>query len=122
MPEHGTRYYLDEDVPVQVAPAMRALGIDVLTTLEAGRLRAADVAQLDFAAEQGRITTTRNIKDFIPLSRRFEREGKAHAGVLLIPASFAQRDYGGIARAVAVFHNGRPEGMTAYQVDFLRSG
>lgn len=120
MPTERTRYYLDEDVPVQVAPALRALGLDVLTTRDAGRLQASDAAQLDFAAQQGRITITRNIKDFIPLSLQFERDGRAHAGVLLITASFAQRDYGGIARAVAAYDREHPTRMAAYQVDYLR--
>jgi len=113
-------YYLDEDVAVQVAPPLRALGLDVLTTRDAGRLRATDESQLEFAAREGRLLVTWNRDDFIEFSRRFAAEGRPHAGVLVIPSSFARHDHGGIARAIARYDRDHPEGVPPYLLDYLR--
>ncbi len=113
-------YYLDEDVAVQVAPALRALGLDVLTTRDANRLQTADAGQLAFAAAARRVIVTRNIRDFVRLTQLFEPQGRPHAGVLLVTAAFAQRDYGGLARAIVRYDREHPEGMAAYQADYLK--
>lgn len=116
----AVRYYVDEDVAVQVAPALRALGLDVLTTRDAERLRTADEDQLAFAATARRVIVTRNVRDFVPPTRLFESLGRPHAGVLLVTAAFAQRDYGGLARAIARYDREHPEEMAAYQADYLK--
>ena len=54
------RLYLDEDVDVALALALRQRGIDVLTTQEAGHLRLPDEDQLAFAAQAGRAFFTHN--------------------------------------------------------------
>ena len=120
MPEHQTRYYLDEDVPVQVTPAMRALGLDVPTTLEAGRIRSPDRSQLEFAAREGRALVTRNRNDFIALTNEFLKRAAPHAGILVIPRSFVMDDVGGIARAILAHHRAQPRGLTPYFLDFLK--
>jgi len=113
-------YYLDEDVAVQVAPSLRALGLDVLTTRDAERLQTSDESQLDFAARAGRVIVTRNIRDFVRLSRQYERLGKPHAGVLLVTAAFGQKDYGGLARAIARYDREHALGMAPYQADYVK--
>ena len=54
------RLYLDEDVDVALASALRQRGIDVLTTQEAGHLGLPDADQLRFAAQAGRAFFTDN--------------------------------------------------------------
>jgi predicted nuclease of predicted toxin-antitoxin system len=114
------RYYLDEDVAVQVAPALRALGLDVLTTRDANQLQAPDDDQLAFAAAAQRVIVTRNVRDFVRLTPLFEAQSKPHAGVLLVTTAFAERDYGGLARAIARYDREHPQGMTAYQADYRK--
>jgi hypothetical protein len=48
------RLYVDQDVPVQLASMLRAQGIDVVTTLEAGRLGQPDPAPLRYAVADER--------------------------------------------------------------------
>ena len=115
-----TRYYLDEDVAVQVAPPLRALGLDVLTTREAGRLRTSDVSQLEFAARKGRVIVTRNRDDFIGWTMMFAEEGRPHAGALIFSPAFADTDYGGMARAIVAYDRQHPDGIPAYLADFLK--
>lgn len=118
----AVEYYLDEDIAVQVAPALRALGLDVLTTRDARRLQTLDEDQLEFAAAAQRVIVTRNIRDFVRLSQQFDVQGRPHAGVLFVTAAFAQRDYGGLARAIARYDREHPEGMAAYQAGYLQRG
>jgi len=113
------RLYLDEDVPVQIAPPLRAAGFDVLTTREAGRLQAKDPDQLAFAAAEGRVLVTRNRNDFLELADQLGFAGGHHAGVLILSPTFADEDYGGMARAIAAYLRRFPEGMPADLTDFV---
>ncbi len=54
------RLYLDEDVDVALATALRQRGIDVLTTQEAGTLGLPDEDQFAFATQAGRVFFTHN--------------------------------------------------------------
>ena len=62
------RLYLDEDVDVALASALRQRGIDVLTTQEAGHLGLPDADQLTFAAQAGRAFFTHNRGSLAPES------------------------------------------------------
>lgn len=64
-----------------VVAGLRANGIDVLTTREAGRLGRPDDDQLAFATSQGRVVYTANVGDF----RRLHAAGVAHAGIIVRP-------------------------------------
>ena len=70
------RYHLDEHVDPAVAEGLRQRGVDVTTTVEAELTGAPDVAQLAFAAAEGRVFVTRD-RDFLVL----DSEGVAHAGI-----------------------------------------
>ncbi|MHB2015674.1 MAG: DUF5615 family PIN-like protein [Candidatus Xenobia bacterium] len=63
------RLYANENFPFTVVVALRALGHDVLTTLDAGQAGQAipDEAVLDFAAREGRAILTLNRRHFIRL-------------------------------------------------------
>jgi Domain of unknown function (DUF5615) len=75
--------YLDEDVDVLVADLLRARGFVAITTLEAGRLRATDADQLDFAAGQRKAFLTHNRADFEALDRGYREEGRTHYGIFI---------------------------------------
>lgn len=73
--------YANENFPRQGVEALRALGHDVLTTVEAGNAgRAiADEEVLAFAARAGRAVLTINRRDFIRLHAR----SADHAGIVV---------------------------------------
>lgn len=77
------RLYLDEDVNVALAPALRRRGIDVLTTQEAGNVQRRDEDQLAFAIQAGRVFPTHNRRDFARLHKKTIGEGRSHTGVIL---------------------------------------
>jgi hypothetical protein len=77
------RLYLDEDVDVALAVALRRRGIDVLTTQEAGNVQQLDEDQLTFATRAGRIFFTHNRRDFALLHKKAIEEGRSHAGIIL---------------------------------------
>jgi hypothetical protein len=73
-------FYADENFPLSVVEALRGMGHDVLTVLEAGQAnqRIPDAAVLDFATRSGRALLTLNRWDFIRLHER----STAHAGIV----------------------------------------
>jgi hypothetical protein len=75
------RLYSNENFPLPVVEALRGLGHDVVTTLEAGKAGQAipDDAVLAFATGEGRALLTLNRRHFIRLHAR----GLAHAGIIL---------------------------------------
>jgi predicted nuclease of predicted toxin-antitoxin system len=75
------RLYADENFPLQVVVALRRLGHDVLTVLEAGQAnqRIEDVDILAFAVTAGRALLTINRRDFI----RLHRQQPAHRGIVV---------------------------------------
>ncbi len=76
------RFYSNENFPLPVVEALRVLGHDVLTSLEAGNANAAtpDAEVLVFAAAQKRVLLTVNRLHFLRLHR--ENDGD-HAGLCL---------------------------------------
>ena len=77
------RLYIDEDVDVALAAALRQRGIDVLTAQGAGTLRLRDEDQLAFATQEGRVFFTHNRGDFARLHKEIVRKGRSHAGIVL---------------------------------------
>ena len=74
------KLYGNENAPLPTVLALRALGHDVLTSLEAGHAnrRLADSLLLAFANGQGRIVLTNDRADF----RALHRSGAAHCGIV----------------------------------------
>lgn len=73
--------YANENFPLQVVEALRALGHDVLTSLEAGQANQAiaDDRVLAFAAQHGRALLTLNRRDFVQAHTR----APDHAGIIV---------------------------------------
>ncbi len=80
------RYHLDEDCQsAALAAALRAHGIDVVRTTEAGIRGVDDSAQLEYATGEAAVIVTNNICDFTELHARWLAEGRFHAGIVLFP-------------------------------------
>jgi hypothetical protein len=77
------RLYLDENVPVLLARALADHGVDCLTTREAGNRGCSDEEQLAFATQKRRVLVTFNCKDFLPIVRQWQKNGRSHAGMIL---------------------------------------
>lgn len=75
------RLHADENFPLPVVLALRALGHDVLTILEAGQAEQAlpDEAVLAFAVSQSRALLSLNRRHFI----RLHHERPDHAGIIV---------------------------------------
>jgi hypothetical protein len=75
------RLYANENFPLPVVAALRALGHDVLTTVDAGKAGQAvpDDQVLSFATGEGRALLTLNRRHFV----RLHTSGVVHAGIIV---------------------------------------
>jgi uncharacterized protein with PIN domain len=71
------RFYLDENVPVQVAAQLRLRGIDVVTVRDMNLLGDTDENHLERATTLGRVLCTYD-SDFVALAQ----SGIHHAGIV----------------------------------------
>ena len=73
--------YADEDFPHPVADALRSLGHDVLTALDAGQAnqKIPDEQVLAYATSLDRAVLTHNRRDYI----RLHRANAQHAGIIV---------------------------------------
>lgn len=80
------RFYIDEDaMRAAFIRALRQAGLDVTTVAEANQLGRTDAEQLAWAAAQGRVLYTFNVKDFSLLHRQWLMQEKSHAGIVAAP-------------------------------------
>ena len=77
------RLYLDEDVHPDIAPVLRGMGFDVVTTIERGNKGATDRVQIEYAISEHRTILTFNVKDFVGLYNLLYGERKTHAGIIV---------------------------------------
>ncbi|OAI38853.1 hypothetical protein AYO38_08785 [bacterium SCGC AG-212-C10] len=76
--------YVDDDAMRRtLVRLLRAAGVDVLTTAEAGQLGMKDPRQLRFATGIGRAIYTTNRGDFAKLHGQFLADGEPHAGIII---------------------------------------
>ena len=71
------RYYLDENVPIQVATQLKLRGIDVATVRDLGTLGASDHIHLVNATADDRVLCT-NDSDFLQMVA----DGSEHSGIV----------------------------------------
>jgi hypothetical protein len=90
------RFYSNENFPLPAVQALRALGHDVLTSLEAGRANQSlpDEDVLDFASQDRRILLTLNRKHFIQLHQAKPH----HSGIVVCTFD---PDYIGLAARIS---------------------
>src|SRR5215471_393894 len=113
------RYYLDEDLSHRLAARLRKANVSTTSAHEDGADGWTDEAQLLKAGREGRCLVTRNRNDFIELTVQFYRDGRPHAGVLIVPYSFPGDQITPLARALIRYAKARPRGMMAYEIAFL---
>ena len=77
------RFFTDEDVYGDVAPALRRVGIDAMSTPEADRLSKSDDSQLELTAGENRVIVTFNVGHFARLHSQWLSEGRHHAGIVV---------------------------------------
>ncbi len=110
------KLYLDEDVPVAIAVALRRGKVDVVTTGEAGNRQASDAEQLAFAAEAGRCIVTRNVKDFVELAHQAVQQQRPHAGIILISSAYRGTETRRITERILRIIRATPGEMEEYGV------
>lgn len=106
------RFHLDEHVDPAIAARLRARGIDVTTTIEAGLESSSDEEHLRFAHEDGRVIFSQD-RDFLQL----HAAGVYHAGIAYCEQQ--ARPIGEIIRYLALMHDCLTAEEAAGQVEFL---
>ena len=108
------RYYLDESVDPRIARALRRLGIDAITTVEAGLRTMADDRQWEFAQSQSRVIVTSD-DDFL---RRVARDTTHHG---LVFFSKDSRSVGEVVDWLILIFNALTLEEMIGQVEFVPS-
>jgi uncharacterized protein with PIN domain len=91
------RFYLDENVPTEIARQLRFSGIDAVSVRDLDALGHDDPDHLRRATEMGRVLCTHD-QDFL----RLAAEGFEHAGIAFSPQSRAS--IGSWVRALRALH------------------
>jgi predicted nuclease of predicted toxin-antitoxin system len=77
------KLYLDEDVEVFLADAVRRRGYEANTTRDCGNLGNADLAQIAFAHRNGSVILTHNVQDFPRLHYEITGRNEHHNGFIV---------------------------------------
>lgn len=75
--------YLDEHVQFALREALKARGVQILTTQEAGNIGRDDVSQLIFASENDRVMFSYNKRHFAKLHYEWMARKRPHGGIIL---------------------------------------
>ena len=78
------KLFLDEDVHLALALALRRRGYDVVHAQEVGRKGKSDAEQLMYAVEHKRCVFSFNVRDFVVLHNEYARSGQEHCGILVL--------------------------------------
>jgi hypothetical protein len=105
------RFYLDENVPVEVARQLRARGIEAITARDLGLLGETDAHHLARASDLGYVLCTYDT-DFV----RMASQGTRHAGIVFGQQTFHYiGDWvNGLALMHAVYHPDEMEDRVEY--------
>ena len=109
------RLFLDEDVHLVLASALRKRGYDARHTGEEGRWGTSDKEQLEFAGREDRCFMTFNVGHFVQLHNSWLQSGREHAGIIVskqLPVGECLR------RLLALLHRETPASMKG-QLRFL---
>lgn len=88
------KFYLDEDVDVRLAVALRRYGFDAITTREAKKLNTSDSEQLEYAIHIESVIVSANVSDYARLHDQYQKQKKRHCGIIVtkqIPVGEALR-------------------------------
>ena len=114
-------FYLDENLPPQVAALVRARGVDAVSNHERGHIGFSDDDVLRLAAEDGRCVITRNRDDFVLLTVRCFDNQWPHAGVLIVPWTLLNDQFARMASALVAYAQRYEADLPAYAIDFLHA-
>ena len=79
------RFYFDDDIAARgLIRSLRAAGVDAVAPYEAGMYGQSDGSHLLHASADGRALCSANRGDFIQLHGQWMRDGRHHAGIVLI--------------------------------------
>jgi predicted nuclease of predicted toxin-antitoxin system len=113
------RLYLDEDLSPQIARRLREAGLDAVSAIEAGNVQLSDREQLRYAAAEGRVLVTRNVRHFVVLAREAIARQEPHAGIALCSSSLQGFEIARIAAALRRMGEQHPAGLGPYDVLYL---
>lgn len=77
------KLFLDEDVHLAVALALRKRGYDVVHVQEVERKGKSDSEQLRYAVEKERCLCSFNVKDFVMLHNEYVQNEQEHFGIIV---------------------------------------
>ena len=116
MAEHEPiRLFIDEDVWLGLAAALRERGFDAIHVYEVARDSLNDREQIAFAVQQQRAILTHNKRHYIPFVAEYYWAGKVHHGILVI----AQLPRGELLRRVETFLQQHQANQVKNQIWFL---
>ncbi|MCD6170333.1 MAG: DUF5615 family PIN-like protein [Candidatus Latescibacteria bacterium] len=77
------KLYLDENIQIALADALRRNGVDALTAEEAGKRSVPDPKHLEYATREERTIFTYNPGHFAKLHSMCDAEGRTHCGIIV---------------------------------------
>lgn len=77
------KLYLDEDVEIFLADAVRRRGYEATTARDCGNLGISDLAQTAFAHQSGFVILTHNVQDFPRLHYEITGRQEHHSGFII---------------------------------------
>jgi predicted nuclease of predicted toxin-antitoxin system len=113
------KFYLDEDLPPQIAAQLRRKGFDAVSAYDVGQVHVPDQAHLAYAAREGRCLVSRNVRHFAQLSQDAVARQEPHGGIVLCPPSLLGREVGAIVDRLIRRAKQFPKGLGTYDVLFL---
>lgn len=90
------RLLLDEHYPPALAELLTASGVDAMHLRDLGLQGASDEAVLEAATAGERALVTNNVRHFVPITRRWEAEGRTDAGLVFTRDSSLPRSASGV--------------------------
>ena len=113
------KLYLDEDLALAIAAALRKRRVDTVSVHELGNVELGDREQLIFATRQGRCLVTGNARDFRSLGHDAVAQRRPHAGIVLCPPWIHGPKVGAIVKALVEIAERYPGGRGEYDVIYL---
>lgn len=108
--------YLDEDPSPQIARRLREAGADAVSAIEAGNVQRSDREQLRYAAAEGRVLVTRNVRHSIVLAKDAIARQQPHAGIMLCSSSLRGFEIARIVTALRRVVQRHPEGLGPFDI------
>ena len=106
-----TKLLLDEMLAPRIAEQLRRRGHDVVAVAERpGLCSIPDDDLLANAFDEGRVLVTMNVGDFARIDAAWKSQGRAHAGLLLVPSAAFPQDRGFVGRLVRTLDRAMSDG------------